>query len=1175
MADSYDQMNNTAAEHERRTNSSSESTTSSRSSQDNKNAQKSMDYLKKIDKSLEDLIKLGKEISQSSFRDAESSSKGGKSKSKSSNVKTAKDTKKEQRIKDAIGKAAFGDKSKDVISNIKSKITEKSGINLEGSLKDVMDDLMTDAYTNLVIPGLAESIKKYKVSPKLLNFAKNIGGKFTAGTGLDDIINGLQGGTVGEILDNLRSQFDKSNKEDVVDESQSEGKTAEEKDKSSNIKASQSKSDVSEASQSKGADASDTVSDLVDTVSDVQNMGQTAADVGKIAGDVGKAAGDVGKVAGDAATDVLAVGQSAGQAGTAIAGVGEAAAAASPYILAAVIALKLLEWAIGPAVDGLKKFGESLLDSANRTTATRKKMMEEGQKRLKADIETLIRAPFDILKAAADELYQAWDSNIQKINATQGYTKADLQDLMSAYSQRLQEEGLTKYVSSADITKNLASVLDSGLSGVAAEEFAYLATKLAAAVPTQDWFSYADTYATIAANAIKDGKSQSEAIAYANSEIETFASEVLYASRQLSGGFSTGLKDAQSLLSDATKIAQASKIGEPTQIASVLTAVSAITGSIAPDLASSMTDAIVKAATGGNSSEIVALRSLAGINASNTEFLQQFARNPKKVFSDLFRNLSEMQNMSNDNYMEVAEGLSDVFGISMDAFARIDFSYLADAIDSMSESADSLNENIDLLKAGQTTTTAEQLKMQQINEFMLEEGLSYVLDSEQGRAIQQHMWDEQLALEMQESTYGVELRGAALEFLEGIRETIDNIMLIINPISLISKVASIVQTTRESFAQESDIQQMLELTNIGNKNSTQLTQLITRGVKLNVTDDLLSKLGGSSKYQGVKNSGNDFQSMLQWWHSDLFNPDRILPSIGLATAPILDSLRSSSNSAIASKYTWGIVGKSKASSVPSGSSSSNSSYQPITSEAAANHKLSKALDKLISEDYIKSFVDQNKSYLDWEASAKDLGIADLESAVTDAGLTMSQMQNQYQKYVASAGAEKSQSIQLEEKDFRDSMLKHMSESVDPKLDSIEKLLSADSKGILSNIYGTLHSGSNTVFSTLNKFMTKWISYVVEHSVYDQSFNGKSKSSYLSEIRAAEKSKSDDIGTQLANILIENAKDLKDPTVQTNVLLSQIVVLLQALSTKSSTGNTGLSLPDTLSALALGLTNTSR
>ena len=83
------------------------------------------------------------------------------------------------------------------------------------------------------------------------------------------------------------------------------------------------------------------------------------------------------------------------------------------------------------------------------------------------------------------------------------------------------------------------------------------------------------------------------------------------------------------------------------------------------------------------------------------------------------------------------------------------------------------------------------------------------------------------------------------------------------------------------------------------------------------------------------------------------------------------------------------------------------------------------------------------------------------------------------------------------------------------------------------------------------------------------------SSYLSEIKAAEKSKSDDLGTQLANILIENAKDLKDPTVQTNVLLSQIVVLLQAISTKSSTGNTGLSLPDTLSALALGLTNTSR
>ena len=145
--------------------------------------------------------------------------------------------------------------------------------------------------------------------------------------------------------------------------------------------------------------------------------------------------------------------------------------------------------------------------------------------------------------------------------------------------------------------------------------------------PTEDFFQYSSTYASLAANAIKNGKSETEAISYATSELENFASNLLYSSRQLAGGFSTGLKNASSLFEEAVKITTAAKQGDAGQLSSVLTAVSAVTGAIAPDLASSMTDAIVKAATGGNSSQIVALRSLAGINAGNTEFLKALVNN--------------------------------------------------------------------------------------------------------------------------------------------------------------------------------------------------------------------------------------------------------------------------------------------------------------------------------------------------------------------------------------------------------------------------------------------------------------------------------------------------------------------------------------------------------------------
>ena len=139
--------------------------------------------------------------------------------------------------------------------------------------------------------------------------------------------------------------------------------------------------------------------------------------------------------------------------------------------------------------------------------------------------------------------------------------------------------------------------------------------------------------------------------------------------------------------------------------------------------------------------------------------MQQFASNPQKVFSDLFNKLSQMQNMSTSNYMEVAEGLSKVFGLDMASFARVDFSYLAKAIDNMTVSSSSLDENMKQLASGESTLTAEQLKIRQINEYMMNEGLAYVLDNEVARSIQEHMWQEQTAIEIQEAHHLINIIG--------------------------------------------------------------------------------------------------------------------------------------------------------------------------------------------------------------------------------------------------------------------------------------------------------------------------------------------------------------------------------------------------------------------------------
>ena len=75
---------------------------------------------------------------------------------------------------------------------------------------------------------------------------------------------------------------------------------------------------------------------------------------------------------------------------------------------------------------------------------------------------------------------------------------------------------------------------------------------------------------------------------------------------------------------------------------------------------------------------------------------------------------------------------------------------------------------------------------------------------------------------------------------------------------------------------------------------------------------------------------------------------------------------------------------------------------------------------------------------------------------------------------------------------------------------------------------------------------------------------------LERIKAASKAKeSGDLVNALAEALVQNTVDLKDPQVQTNALLSQILIVIQAIMNQNNKVG-GLSLPDSLNALALGL-----
>lgn len=878
-----------------------------------------------------------------------------------------------------------------------------------------------------------------------------------------------------------------------------------------------------------------------------------------------------GTAMGAASAGTEAAGSIAG-AGSAVGAFGTAVAGACPYVLAAVAAVKLASLALDIFGKDLKAAGkelwESTKNSATRYQESRKKNLELANKRMKEDTEALIKEPFEILKSAAQKAYDVWDSQLRKINGTQGYSKTDLQNLMANYAQRLRDENLSSVIGSTDITENLSKVLDSGLSGKVAEEFAYLATKLNAAIPTQDFFGYAEDYASIAANAIRQGKSESEAIKYANKQLESFASSVLYSSRQLAGGFTTGLKDAQSLFEDAVKISQAAKTNNSTQIASVLTSVSAITGAIAPDLASSITDAIVKAATGGNSSEIIALRSLAGINASNTEFLKQLANDPQKVFSTLFDNLAKMQNMSDGAYMEVAEGLSSVFGVPMDAFARIDFNYLADAIKNMNVSNASLDENMKQLISGQTTTTAEQLKLQQINKYMINEGLAYVLDNEVARSIQEHMWDEQLARQIQENEYSVNLQGSALKFLESIKSTAENIINFLNPFAWIGKIATLAATASENVAKDADIRQLLELGKVGSGNATSLKQLTTRNADLNVAPSLLSMMGGHSVYDSLSSGIKAFGSLTHFGGFGLLSLATDTSFMNNLTGSLAAGVQkglSSSKLGVGSSYKWGTLGKSAYAAISGGSVASGDLVRSVASTSSASSVSAAVtrLNEMLDQDYITdNFITKNLGYDDWVKAAKSRGISDLESTIEEAGYTVEAVRGQFQAAQSNYGAKQQyERIQSEDdfwakgKTFWEKTLVYE----DTTLSFEDKLIQLTE---LNN------SWLDKIFKKSDQFYNSWVDYFVNHTAYNKAYSYADVERIKSEGKAKE---SGDMVNALASALVQNSVDLKDPQVQTNALLSQILIVAQAIMNQNNKVG-GLSLPDSLNALALGLTN---
>lgn len=928
------------------------------------------------------------------------------------------------------------------------------------------------------------------------------------------------------------------------------------------------------------------------------NLVKGAGGGGGVGGASGAAAGQAGQTA------LVKAGSTAMMKGG-VAAAAKGALASNPYgwlVIAILIKLKQVIDAFQPAVEGVSELIKIIKASTSRESDSRKKYIELESKRLTEDLKTMVEVPFKILQESAEKVEAAWDNTLSVISSTQGYTKAQVQSLMAYVANRLKTDNLSAVVNAADIMQKLSDVLKEGLSGKVAEEFAYQASILNAAIPTQDFFQYASSYASIVANLVKEGKTQEEALSLANQQLISFANDVLYVNRQITGGTSTGLKNASSLFEQAVKVSIAGQTLDTRNISTVLTSVAGIVGAIAPDLATSITDAVYNAAVGGNETTLVALRSLAGVNASNTEFLRLLVNQPQQLFEKLFRNLAAMQNMSNDAYMEVADQVSKVFGLTRDAFSRVDFNYIADALHSslvdIQSNIDnkSIKENLKLLQDGQTTLTKDQLRNQQINQYMIEEGLALVLDSEIGRAVQQHMWDEQLAREMINAEYGVNIVGPGLQMLEKIVLGISNVLEVLSPFSAFRKSAQLISSLFEGAGQKEDLARALGATEVGSGHSGY--PYLLRGKDLKLTPsyvELLAQLPSYNtaykKISKYKTYRNLYDVLSNWMSPNLYRQidmvDNWIYNYGKSSyEPTL--------SPVTSQYTFSSVSKSGAlrqsqylqqqaalRDIAGSSIVSNvvSTLSSVTSAAA--QKLQQMIEELAQGEFDTS----TKSYEDWRNTAVSRGIADWDKALAEAGYDEHSLENLYQQKQGEKAQEAAATRQINEDEFWAKGTTFWTDRLEFPQQIYDKfsthMNNLDSWGkrwialwnirweFPDQIYDLFLPKLNDIISNIKdvpKWQKAWTDYYVDRTVYKKSFGDTDYAAIMSQEQSSTATAID----RLAKVLVENVSDLSDPTVQTNTILAQILLLLTQLVQQGVTRPASTpSLGTTLIELALG------
>lgn len=522
---------------------------------------------------------------------------------------------------------------------------------------------------------------------------------------------------------------------------------------------------------------------------------------------LGSAAGDaVGGMAGDAIGGALATGALAPVLGPLAPVVGQ---------IAGDIIGDMLSKTIGEAFDALGELWKQLEGSNKKT---RDDIIKAGFDKIRQDVKAMGTYQIEVYQDSINKIYSAWDKNLAQVNATQGYTKEQLNTLQDSVAQKLDELGYSQAINAGDYLDELSRTLSANLGGELAEVFATQSLILQKAVPEFDASAMASQFAAIWTNAEKEGNDGEAAMVEAMRQVAGATKAI----EQSTDGNNQFIKSIPNYLEQAqTIVARAG--GSVDQVASLTTQMMAAEGplsSLAPQL-QGFTGELVTILTNQNDATAVALRSImhdinADIGISATDFMKSFMDDTQGTLETAYRAIDQFieRNENPAAEQEFLSAMESVFGISGDKLAQLDFGYIADQLSQTNAHLNTaaLLDAEALVKGGETATLEEQLVNNTTNMLLAQNAVRDTLDNNLMRKLEQNELNMEKLVWESAATQSVDLAENTMSFFTKIK---DIFLSILDPFGLFKAANSAISAEVSAAENAANYALVSNLSSIG------------------------------------------------------------------------------------------------------------------------------------------------------------------------------------------------------------------------------------------------------------------------------------------------------------------------------------------------------------------------